>query len=188
MESRYVDNMNNGTYTFTPDAGQCAIPVDFTLEVNPVPSTNTRTDTTVYDGAVVPEFNFIATGGALVQWTNSDPTIGLAEPGFGTVPSFIAINRTNSPKVATITATPFINGCSGLSQKYVITVLPLNKDVFVPNVFSPNRDGKNDVLYVYGVYVDKVDMKIFNQWGQQIATINNKAQGGTERIKEIHSP
>ncbi|MFI5129668.1 MAG: gliding motility-associated C-terminal domain-containing protein [Chitinophagales bacterium] len=172
-----VDNMNNGTYTFTPDAGQCAIPASFTLEVNPVPSTNTRTDTTVYDGAVVPEFNFTATAGAVVQWTNSDPTIGLAEPGYGTVPSFIAINRTNFPKIATITATPSINGCSGLSQQYVITVLPLNKDVFVPNVFSPNRDGRNDVLYVYGVYVEKVDMKIFNQWGQQIATINNKAQG-----------
>ncbi len=113
----------------------------------------------------------------MVHWTNSDPTIGLAEPGIGTVPSFIAINRTNSPKVATITAVPSIAGCSGLTQQYRITVLPLNKDVFIPNVFSPNKDGKNDILYVYGNYIDKVDVRIFNQWGQQIAAINNKAQG-----------
>src|SRR5205085_5494019 len=35
-----IDNTVNGTYTFTPDVGQCAIPTDFTLQVNPVPSSN----------------------------------------------------------------------------------------------------------------------------------------------------
>ena len=54
---------------------------------------------------------------------------------------------------------------------------PLNKDVFVPNVFSPNGDGKNDVLLVYGNYIDKLEMRIFNQWGQQIALINSRTQG-----------
>jgi len=183
-----VDNTINGTYVFTPDPGQCADSASFTLQVNPVPSTGVRADTTVYDGALVPEYNFISTPGSLVHWTNSDPSIGLAEPGIGTVPSFIAVNRTNSPKVAIITATPQTNGCAGLSQQYKITVLPLNKDVFVPNVFSPNRDGKNDILYVYGNYIDKVDMRIFNQWGQLIATINNKAQGWDGKHKGNPQP
>lgn len=172
-----VDNMNNGTYVFTPNAGQCADTTSFSLEVSAMPSVTVRVDTSVYDGALVPEYTFISTPGSLVQWTNSDPSIGLAEPGYGTVPSFVAINRTDIAKVATITATPFVNGCSGLAQQYRITVLPLNKDVFVPNVFSPNGDGKNDILYVYGNYIDKLDMRIFNQWGQQIATITNKSIG-----------
>ena len=55
--------------------------------------------------------------------------------------------------------------------------MPLDKDLFVPNVFSPNNDGKNDVLYVFGNYIAKVEMRIFNQWGQQIAQINNPTQG-----------
>jgi gliding motility-associated-like protein len=57
--------------------------------------------------------------------------------------------------------------------------------VFVPNVFTPNGDGKNDRLYVYGNYIDKLEMRIFNQWGQQIAFINNLTQGwdGTQRSK-----
>ena len=183
-----VDNTQNATYTFTPNAGQCANTAQFTLEVNAVPSTGVRTDTTVYDGAVVPEYNFISSPGSVVNWTNSDPSIGLPEPGTGTVPSFIAVNRTNVPKVATITASPSINGCSGLSQQYKITVLPLNKDVFVPNVFSPNGDGKNDILYVYGNYIDKVDMHIFNQWGQEIATIMNKTQGWDGRHRGNPQP
>ncbi|HEY6505671.1 MAG TPA: gliding motility-associated C-terminal domain-containing protein, partial [Chitinophagaceae bacterium] len=172
-----VDNMTNGTYTFTPSAGQCAVNTTFTLEVNAMPSTTVRTDTTVYDGAVVPAFNFIANPAGTISWTSSNTSIGVAESGTGTVPSFTAINMTNDPVTSIITATPSINGCSGLAQSYRITVLPLNKDVFVPNVFSPNADGKNDLLYVYGNYITKVDMRIFNQWGQQIATISSKAQG-----------
>jgi gliding motility-associated-like protein len=125
----------------------------------------------------VPSYNFISTPGSSVNWVNSNSGIGLSETGSGSVPSFTAINRGTTPEIATITAIPFINGCTGTSQAYKITVLPLNKDVFVPNVFSPNRDGKNDLLYVYGNYITKVDMHIFNQWGQEIAKITNKTQG-----------
>ena len=78
-----------------------------------------------------------------------------------------------------------INGCPGVARTYVITVKPLNKDVFVPNVFSPNGDGKNDILYAYGNYIDKLDMRLFNQWGEQIITITDKTRGwdGTHRGK-----
>lgn len=178
-----IDNLTNGTYTFTPAGGQCANGTTFTLEVNPVPSTTIRTDTTVYDGAILPEFNFVHTPGAVVNWVNSNSSIGLTESGSGTVPSFIAVNNSDDTAFAIITAVPAINGCSGTAQSYVITVLPLDKNVFVPNVFSPNHDGKNDVLFIYGNYIDKVEMHIYNQWGQKIAMINNKTQGwnGTDK-------
>ncbi|HEX7905896.1 MAG TPA: gliding motility-associated C-terminal domain-containing protein [Chitinophagaceae bacterium] len=172
-----VNNMANGTYTFTPSAGQCANTATFTYQVNAIPSVTVRTDTTVYDGALLPGVNFVASPGAVVNWTNSNSSIGLPASGTGNISSFIAVNRENDPKTAIITVTPVLNGCSGTVQRYKITVLPLNKDVFVPNVFSPNRDGKNDILFVYGNYIDKVTMRIFNQWGQQIAMINNKSQG-----------
>ena len=57
--------------------------------------------------------------------------------------------------------------------------------MFVPNVFTPNNDGKNDLLYVYGNYIDKLDMRIFNQWGEQVMVINNRTTGwdGTYRGK-----
>jgi gliding motility-associated-like protein len=183
-----VDNMANGTYTFTPAIGQCATTASFSLEVNAVPSVTVRTDTSVYDGAVLPAFNFIASPGAVINWTNSNSSIGLSASGTGSVPSFTAVNKGNTPQTATITVTPAINGCSGIAQTYKITVLPLDKDVFVPNVFSPNGDGKNDILFVYGNYIEKVDMHIFNQWGQQIAVINNKTQGWDGRHKGNPQP
>lgn len=69
-----------------------------------------------------------------------------------------------------------------------MATMPLDKDVFVPNVFSPNGDGKNDLLMVYGNYIDRIDMRIFNQWGEQIDRITDKTRGWDGRFKGKPQP
>lgn len=180
-----IDNMVSGVYTFTPDPGQCANKGTLTVTVNPIPSVTVSSDTTVYDGDFIPATDFIQTANSILNWTNSNTAIGLAASGTGNISTFKATNMSNDPITGTITVTPSIGGCIGEAKTYVITVKPLNKDVFVPNVFSPNGDGKNDILYVYGNYIDKLEMRVFNQWGEQVALISNKGQGwnGTQRGK-----
>jgi gliding motility-associated-like protein len=65
---------------------------------------------------------------------------------------------------------------SDLSDEVSGTTLS-NKEIFVPNVFTPNGDGKNDVLYVYGNYIAALQMKVFNQWGQLIFETSDKNKG-----------
>jgi gliding motility-associated-like protein len=182
-----VSNQTSGVYKFTSTPGQCATAsVTFTVTVNPTGTVNAIPDTIVNDGATIPANNFSGTpSGVNYTWTNSNPDIGLSASGTGNVPSFDAINRGDNPISGTVTVTPTINGCAGTARSYIVTVKPLNKDVFVPNVFSPNGDGKNDILFVYGNYIDKLDMRIFNQWGEQIITINSRTTGwdGTHRGK-----
>jgi len=180
-----IDPSITGTYTFTPSAGQCASPTAFIYEVNAIPSINSHTDTTVKADDMVPAFNFTSTPGSVVRWTNDNGTIGLAKSGTGTVPSFKAINENTFPVSGTVTVTPMNNGCAGTTQTYKITVLPLSKDLYVPNVFSPNNDGKNDIFYVYGNYISKIELQIFNQWGQHITTITDKSQGWDGISREI---
>jgi gliding motility-associated-like protein len=43
----------------------------------------------------------------------------------------------------------------------------------VPNAFSPNNDGKNDVFLCQGIGIDKFKMKIFNRWGNHVCTLYN---------------
>ncbi len=43
-------------------------------------------------------------------------------------------------------------------------------DLYVPNAFSPNDDGKNDVLKVRVKSVVSFKMQIFNRWGQVMAS------------------
>lgn len=50
-------------------------------------------------------------------------------------------------------------------------------DVFVPNAFTPNNDGRNDIFKVYGSSIRYVEMKIFDQWGKSIHETNNNSTG-----------
>jgi gliding motility-associated-like protein len=63
---------------------------------------------TVANGANTTAVSFGS--GCTYNWTNSNPTIGLAASGTGDIAAFKAINNTNSPITATITATPEISG------------------------------------------------------------------------------
>ena len=63
------------------------------------------------------------------SWTNSNSSIGLAASGTSTgiINSFTAINTTTNPITSTITVTPKLNGCNGLSKSFTITVNPTPK-------------------------------------------------------------
>ncbi|HEY0175499.1 MAG TPA: gliding motility-associated C-terminal domain-containing protein, partial [Pedobacter sp.] len=56
-------------------------------------------------------------------------------------------------------------------------------DVFIPNTFTPNGDGKNDIFYVYGNSVQTAKMRIYDQWGHVIYISLQKENGwdGTYR-------
>jgi gliding motility-associated-like protein len=49
--------------------------------------------------------------------------------------------------------------------------------VYVPNVFSPNSDGKNDKLYVRGENINQMDFKIYNRWGNLVYETTNLTAG-----------
>ena len=60
------------------------------------------------------------------------------------------------------------NGCKS-SRDITITVVCNNNNYFIPNTFSPNGDGTNDVFYVRGRGLERVQsMRIFNRWGQVV--------------------
>ncbi|MES2836057.1 MAG: gliding motility-associated C-terminal domain-containing protein [Bacteroidota bacterium] len=49
--------------------------------------------------------------------------------------------------------------------------------VAVPQAFTPNGDGVNDVLHVKGGPFKELDFKIFNQWGNQIFNSQEQTKG-----------
>jgi gliding motility-associated-like protein len=62
----------------------------------------------------------------------------------------------------------------------------LTSEIFIPNTFTPNADGKNDNFTVYGNAIAAIAMKIFNQWGELIfsTTQLGKAWDGTYKGKQ----
>lgn len=116
------------------------------------------------------------------SWVNDNPSIGLASNGSGNILPFTAKNNPGSPVTATITVTPSSGSCIGVPITFTIIVNPSSKDIFIPNAFTPNSDGKNDELRVFGSFKEYT-MYIYNQWGEliwiskQSSGWNGKANG-----------
>lgn len=78
-------------------------------------------------------------------------------------------------------------GCSDTTQRLV--VINPNYVIYIPNAFTPNGDGLNDIFQAKGFYIQKFDMQIFDRWGEQIFTSNdiNKGWDGTIKGKVIEN-
>lgn len=50
-------------------------------------------------------------------------------------------------------------------------------EMFVPNAFSPNNDGANDVLKVRGQCLETLTFMVFNRWGEKVFETNDQNIG-----------
>lgn len=82
-------------------------------------------------------------------------------------------------------------GCSNLATVTVVVRDPVceRPNIYVPNGFSPNGDGRNDVLFVRGNSIDEMEFTIFDRWGERVFQSDNPSNGwdGTFRGKLLTS-
>lgn len=126
------------------------------LTVAPLPSISTKNVVIPVGGQIVLPVSY-SSGISLYNWTPPDGlscshcAIPLAKPKLTTT---YTIQVTDS------------NTCSN-SAEIQVEVVCRTENYFVPNTFSPNGDGMNDVFFPRGVGLASIQsMKIFNRWGQ----------------------
>lgn len=103
-----------------------------TVLVLPTPSADAISSQTICNQGAASPVNFTGrVAAANYNWTNSLPSIGLADSGSGNISSFTAINTGTIPVTARIEVTPISNSCSGTPISFSITVLP------TPTISSP---------------------------------------------------
>ena len=114
------------TITVTPTLDGCSGNTSsFSIDVHPIPSFTVPANQSICGGSTVAASNLISIpSGATYNWTNTTTSIGLAANGTGNVPSFTAVNSGTGSITATISITPLLNGCSGITDQYSITVNP----------------------------------------------------------------
>ena len=71
-------------------------------------------------------------------------------------------------------------------RKDYIKIIKQQK-IYVPSGFTPNGDGNNDILYVYGE-IASMHFEIYNQWGLLVFVSDNISVGWDGKYKNIDQP
>jgi gliding motility-associated-like protein len=83
-------------------------------------------------------------------------------------------HRYEKPGLYTVTLTVVdTNGCVStiIRRDFVKVEEPIR--VFIPNAFSPNGDGQNDVFFIVTNLVERIQLQIFDRWGNVIYETND---------------
>ncbi len=101
------------------------------------------------------------------------PATGLSNPN--------SFNTTASPTTTT-TYTLTVIDSSGCPKTATVTIYVLSMqcdpaDVFVPNTFTPNGDGQNDVLFVRANMITEMYFAVYNRWGEMVFETTNQNVG-----------
>ncbi len=79
----------------------------------------------------------------------------------------------------------------GCMSKDTVNVIVIDDcgEMYVPNAFSPNGDGVNDVLYVRGLCLETLNFMVFNRWGEKVfeTTDINKGWDGTYKGEAMNT-
>lgn len=141
--------------------------VSTTVTVHPSPTVAFTVTPAVAEPNVPFTFNNQSTGASSYLWTFGDGASSTLEH-----PTH-AYNRTGSYDVC-LTATNQFNCSMKLCRSLEALVYPLAD---VPSGFSPNGDGNNDVFRVRGYGIEKMNLSVYNRWGELIFESTNQDIG-----------
>jgi gliding motility-associated-like protein len=150
------DNAGIFTSTFIPNSGQCATSatLEFTVSSAPVLFLD---DITVARGnqvRIIPEIS--GSEPFVYNWSinNTLSCLSCANP--------VASPLTDQIYYLNVTD---VNGCAAFDS---MLVLVESYNIFIPDAFTPNNDGINDVHYVFGGPLETMKISIFNRWGEKV--------------------
>lgn len=142
-----VEATSEGFDIAVKDAALGEINPNYYHRINRINGNSFADITIYYDSILDGNFTAMAQWGTTNQWGNLGVVTTTSNYGFP------GLTKTGIYNFAT---TPF-----ALSSE-------LGASVFVPNVFSPNGDGFNDVLRVRGKGIEELQFIIFNRWGEKV--------------------
>ncbi|MCC7333282.1 MAG: gliding motility-associated C-terminal domain-containing protein [Flavobacteriales bacterium] len=192
-----VENTQNPSHCFTTSGqsqtsltvvganGCSATSQPLTLNVYQNPSANfyasSNTISMLQGDSSVQFFN--QSSGDVTQWLW---TFGTSPETYSTIPNPSIVYPFSNPGTYTVNLTvQNAYGCS--DTKYQEIIVEPYFTFYIPNVFTPDGDGKNDVFLGVGIGIIEYELMIFDRWGEKIFVSDNlyngwdgKAKGGSE--------
>lgn len=159
-----LTNLGPGTYNLTvSDQNGCTFIESFVVDEPAMVTVSVGPDMTVQamDSVIISMITNLAPGAiSSVDWKNSEASINCPN-----CPSIAFIASTSTSITAMVIDT---SGCDASDSMKLTVIVP--KIYYIPNVFSPNDDGKNDFFTIYGRFnlSNIATLQIFDRWGNQL--------------------
>ncbi|MCK9612343.1 MAG: gliding motility-associated C-terminal domain-containing protein [Bacteroidales bacterium] len=67
--------------------------------------------------------------------------------------------------------------CVSFSDTIAINYENCVNNTFIPNIFSPNADGQNDVFRVRGENIETLHLAVYNRWGEKVFESESQNDG-----------
>ncbi|HIF14680.1 MAG TPA: gliding motility-associated C-terminal domain-containing protein, partial [Bacteroidetes bacterium] len=99
-------------------------------------------------------------------------------------------NPIASPDLTTEFTVIITDTTTGCQDSLALTVFVEHDNViFIPNAFSPDNNGTNDIVFVRSSSIDEMTFSIYNRWGDLVFETQNANEGwdGTENGNPLQS-
>ncbi|MBL7917477.1 MAG: gliding motility-associated C-terminal domain-containing protein, partial [Bacteroidia bacterium] len=72
-------------------------------------------------------------------------------------------------------------GCKAMDEVCITVTTEYN--IYIPNVFTPNDDGNNDIFTVYGTGLTNIEIIVFDRWGEKLYATKDQKVGWDGQYK-----
>jgi len=162
--SQTINVTTAGSYMVTITSGGCVGSDTITISLNSLPTVDAGNDVTI--GCEPTELQASSSGPVTYSWK---PESGLNTP-FISNPIALPMQTTNYIVTATDS-----NNCKYSDSVMIYVDILTGLDI--PNAFSPNGDGVNDIIYVVSRCLAELEFKVYNRFGKLVFETNDITEG-----------
>ncbi|MBK6983933.1 MAG: gliding motility-associated C-terminal domain-containing protein [Bacteroidetes bacterium] len=172
-----ISNLSAGLYSVTVSSGICSTQTQTILIIDPSPLMAdiemNMSDCWNNNGSFVVKSVIGGVGPYQLNFNNTNHT-----------------NDTIFSQLSPGNYTISIKDSNNCETVYALTMLSNNIDgtFYIPNTFTPNNDKLNDVWYIKGTCLDKLNCLIYNRWGEKIRELRDINEGWDGTYKGASVP
>jgi gliding motility-associated-like protein len=167
----YAEPKISTVYTvYVSDGGNCPVSATVFIQVNPIPTVSAGPDQILNSDEPM---YLDAKGTGTLTWTFGDGILCHVCPN-----TQLTTNAGGTYKVQSLNEF----GCKATDEMNI--VITNDYSVYIPNIFTPNYDGKNETFLVYGVGISNISVTIFDRWGTELYHDDNQTKGWDGTFKD----
>ncbi len=143
--------------------GNCAVSKTVYIKVNSNPTVSAGED---FVANMDEPMHLNAVGNGTLTWVYGDGIMCESCPNTQIMPKRSGCYRVQA-----------VNEFGCKSSDEVCVEVTSHYNIYIPNIFTPNGDGLNDVFLVYGTGLSNFEMIIYDRWGEKLFQSKDQLQG-----------